>query len=72
MVNNASTNSINLSPQPAEISLTSLWFGILGVPLAWMSLELVSYVLTTAICNADVPVTLFLVPLCRSGTAAPE
>jgi hypothetical protein len=58
MVNNASTNAIHLSPQPAKISLTSLWFGILGVSLAWMSLELVSYVLITAICNADTPSTI--------------
>ncbi|MGZ5622073.1 MAG: hypothetical protein ACXWFG_14535, partial [Methylobacter sp.] len=58
MVENASTDPVHPSPQREEISPTSLWFGILGAPLAWMSLELVFYVLTTAICDADAPSTI--------------
>ena len=55
MVNDTQTNPGNThpSPQRGAVSLGPLWFGIWGAPVAWLSLELVSYVLTTAICNAD-------------------
>ncbi|WP_333875146.1 hypothetical protein [Methylobacter sp.] len=58
MENNTSANPAHPSPHREEISLTGLWFGILGAPLAWIGLELGSYVLTTAICKADPPSTI--------------
>jgi hypothetical protein len=46
------------SPQRGKVSLGALWFGIWGAPLAWISLELLSYILTTAICNTDSHIAL--------------
>lgn len=37
----------------AKVALGSLWFGILGAPMAWISLELISYILTTAVCDTN-------------------
>ena len=41
------------SPQRGAVSLGTLWFGIWGAPMAWISLELLSYILTTAMCDVD-------------------
>lgn len=47
------TTSKHPSPMRAKVALGSLWFGILGAPMAWISLELISYILTTAVCDTN-------------------
>ncbi len=39
------------SPHREKVSLNSLWFGIVGAPVAWMTLELMSYILTSSKCD---------------------
>jgi hypothetical protein len=39
------------SPQRGKVGLGALWFGICGVPFAWIGLEIFSYVVTTGICG---------------------
>ena len=49
----ANTTSNHPSPIRANVALKSLWFGILGAPMAWISLELLSYILTTSVCDTN-------------------
>ncbi|HEY7986429.1 MAG TPA: hypothetical protein VIE17_05875 [Methylophilaceae bacterium] len=42
---------IHPSPKRGEVSLAALYFGIYGAPVAWLSLEFISYALTPLICN---------------------
>ncbi|MGZ5075114.1 MAG: hypothetical protein ACXV9R_00695 [Methylobacter sp.] len=54
MAETKSTDIDHPAPLREEISLASLWFGILGAPMAWTSQELFSYIATSTICNADI------------------
>ncbi|MDD5494570.1 MAG: hypothetical protein PHG36_07875 [Dehalococcoidia bacterium] len=55
-------------PQRDAISLSSLWFGILGAPIAWIGLELVSYITSTALCPVDNP-AIAAAPIATIGRA---
>ncbi len=55
------------SPQRGKVSLAALWFGIYGVPIAWISLEIFSYVVTTSICGEISQTTMGMVAGTKSA-----
>ncbi|MBL1264264.1 hypothetical protein [Candidatus Methylomicrobium oryzae] len=53
MAHDARKDPFHPSPHREEVGLTSLWIGILGAPLIWMALEMVSSALTASLCKTD-------------------
>lgn len=55
MITDSQINTTSKHPSPlrGKVALGSLWFGILAAPMAWISLELLSYILTTSLCDTN-------------------
>jgi hypothetical protein len=48
----ASQTTQHPAPHRDKVSLGSLWFGLCATPVAWIGLELFSYVLSMGVCTA--------------------
>ena len=55
MANDQQPGSTAAHPAPHrnKVSLGLLWFGLCGAPLAWIGLEMFSYVLSMGVCTAQ-------------------